>query len=375
MSHANPSKRKHAMKKNALMSIAAMVAGLALAQERNVVLVVQNHTDASSIVSTEIADTLTASLAGRGFNLINPDNSFGVGQNRTKFGERIPNISAIELARELRADGAMTAAVQEYVVEPIGVPARGCVVKVRFAINLFDAATEAAVCGVSTVFRSQQYTVARFNANERSITEEALHAAAESCADLFVQKMSGIDWRPQSQSASGAGVVQAERVRSYGPLTMADLDAAYGAMLEGMVVSPLFVKNYGEKQSAMDKMPIAIVGEIKDATGLGLADMLAATRDNIRVRLFKTKLFDVKDDAASVELGNRIIAGGNSVLEDGELFQALKQHGSPDFMVLGDIRLFADFAGRKTFRLHLALHDFATGRIVWEDIDTIVKGR
>ena len=363
------------MEKKSLMLAAAMIAGLALAQDRNVVLVVQNHTDASSIVSTEIADTLTASLSGRGFNLINPANSFGVVQNRTKYGERLPDISAIELARELRADGAITAAVQEYVVESIGVPARGCVVKVRLAINLFDATTEAAVCGVSAVSRSQQYTIAKFNANKSSISEEALHAAAESCADLFVQKMADIDWQPTAQPALDGEAGQAERVRAYGPLTMSDLDAAYGAMLEGMVSSPLFVKNYGERQAAMDKLPIAIVGEIKDATDMDLTDMLAATRDNIRVGLFKTKLFDVKDDAAAVELGKRIIAGGNSVLEDGELFQSLKQHGSPDFLVLGDVRIFADFAGRRTFRLHLALHDFATGKIVWEDIKTIVKGR
>ena len=364
------------MKKQILVLMTLFAVVVALAQEqRNVVLIVQNHTDASSIVATEIADTLTASLAGRGFNVINPANSFGVGQNRAKYGELLPEISAIELARELRADGAMTAAVQEYVVEPIGVPARGCVVKVRLALSLFDAATEAAVCGVSAVSRSPQYTLAKFNSSKLSISEETLHAAAESCADLFVQKMATVNWCPPEQQLSVVGASRDERVRSYGDLTVTDLDAAYGTMLDGMVASPLFVKNYGERQAGMERLPIAIVGELKNNTGIELADMLAATRDGIRVRLFKTKLFDVKDDAAAVELGNRIIAGGNSVLEDGEVFQALRQHGSPDFMVLGDVRLFADFAGRKTFRLHLALHDFATGKVVWEDVNTIVKGR
>lgn len=364
------------MKKHTLMFIATIAAGVGFAQEmRNVVLVVQNHTDASSIVSTEIADTLTASLAGRGFNLINPYNSFGAGQNRTKYGERIPDLSVIELARELRADGAMTAAVQEYVVEPIGVPARGCVVKVRLALNLFDSATEAAVCGVSAISRSPQYTLAKYNSSKLAISEETLHTAAESCADLFVQKMSTINWCPQRRQTSITSVDQEERVRPYGELTMEDLDAAYGALITEMAANPVFVKNYTAKQETAEDLPITLVGEIKDNTGMNLSDMLAATRDNIRVRLFKTKLFDVKDDAAAVELGNRIIAGGNSVLEDGEIFQALRQHESPDFMVLGDIRVFADFAERKTFRLHLALHDFATGKVVWEDINTIVKGR
>ena len=364
------------MKKQILILIAVFAVSVALAQEpRNVVLVVQNHTDASSIVATEIADTLTASLAGHGFNLINPANSFGFSQNRTKYGEQMPDISAIELARELRADGAMTAAVQEYVVEPIGVPARGCVIKVRLALNLFDATTEAAVCGVSAVSRSPQYTLAKFNSSTLSISEEALHAAAESCADLFVQKMATINWCPHERQLSAVNASLDERVRPYGELTVMDLDAAYGTMLDGMVVSPLFVKNYVERQASLEHMPIAIVGELKNDTGVALADMLAAARDGIRVRLLKTKLFDVKDDDAAVELGNRIIVGGNSMLEDGEIFQALRQHGSPDFMVLGDVRLFADFAGRKTFRLHLALHDFATGKVVWEDINTIVKGR
>ena len=364
------------MKKQIVVLMTVVAAIVAFAHEqRNVVLIVQNHTDSSSIVATEIADTLTASLAGRGFNVINPANSFGIGQNRAKYGERLPEISAIELARELRADGAMTAAVQEYVVEPIGVPARGCVVKVRLALNLFDAATEAAVCGVSAVSKSPQYTLAKFNASKLSISEEALHAAAESCADLFVQKMATVNWCPSEQPVSSVNANQSARVRSYGELTVEDLDAAYGTMLDNMVASPLFAKNYGEKQAEMGRLPIAIVGELKNGTGMELADMLAAARDGIRVGLFKTKLFNVKDDEAAVELGNRIIASGNSVLEDGEIFQALRQHGSPDFMVLGDVKLFADFAGRKTFRLHLALHDFATGKVVWEDIDTIVKGR
>ena len=51
---------------------------------------------------------------------------------------------------------------------------------------------------------------------------------------------------------------------------------------------------------------------------------------------------------------------------------ALKAHGSPDFFVLGDLRHFRDSKERHTYRLRLAFHNLATGKIVWEGILTCI---
>ena len=72
------------------------------------------------------------------------------------------------------------------------------------------------------------------------------------------------------------------------------------------------------------------------------------------------------------EITKRIIGSGNSPLEDGELMKALKQHGSPNFYVVGDMMYFVEGNGAK-YRLHLALHDLRNGKIVWEGVDMIAK--
>ncbi|MBP5284556.1 MAG: hypothetical protein ILO34_00415, partial [Kiritimatiellae bacterium] len=80
-----------------------------------VALVVQNHTAAGAkIPMMALTDALTAKLSGSGFMVINPYNSVGVNQNRSAAGEKTPDVSAMDLARELGADGAITASVIEF---------------------------------------------------------------------------------------------------------------------------------------------------------------------------------------------------------------------------------------------------------------------
>lgn len=74
-----------------------------------------------------------------------------------------------------------------------------------------------------------------------------------------------------------------------------------------------------------------------------------------------------------VSLAKRIVASGNSPLEDGELMAALKQHGSPDFFVSGDLKRLTDLDGIAYYKFHLAIHSLSTGKIVWEGIETFSK--
>ena len=82
---------------------------------RKVALVVQNHAaPGSGIPVMALTDALTAQLSGRGLQVINPYNSIGVNQNRDMFGEKTPYVSAMALARQLRAHGAITASIVEF---------------------------------------------------------------------------------------------------------------------------------------------------------------------------------------------------------------------------------------------------------------------
>ena len=136
-------------------------------------------------------------------------------------------------------------------------------------------------------------------------------------------------------------------------------------------------ENYETAQTEKGGLPIVIVGSVTNksdgAASQAYGDLLKAIPDTLRIELFNSNLFDVKNDELSVTFAQRILASDKSPVEDGELMSALKQHGSPDFVIIGDIRLFADHGKRKTCRVHLALHSLKTGKVVWEGKKTAVK--
>jgi hypothetical protein len=90
--------------------------------------------------------------------------------------------------------------------------------------------------------------------------------------------------------------------------------------------------------------------------------------------MMNSGLFEAKDDAVVSAVSERIIKSGNSPLEDGELLSALKQHDSPDFYVVGDLMYFSE-GKRDKYRFRLALRNFPTGKIVFEDVHTVLKTR
>ena len=139
-----------------------------------------------------------------------------------------------------------------------------------------------------------------------------------------------------------------------------------------MLLNPQFVKNYDENKARQDeRLPIVVLGGIENKSGNAeLKDLIESAGERFRVKLFNSKLFEVKDDGVLVALAKRIVASGNSPLEDGELMSALKQHGSPDFFVVGDLKRMTDLDGVSYYKLRLAIHSLATGKIVWEGIET-----
>ena len=200
--------------KKSVLSLVVAAAGAALsciadAQERvapaaprKVALVVQNHTsDAPTLPMSAFADTLSSRLSGEMFRVVNPHNVIGVDQNRTAKGEEMPEMSAKELASSLGADGVITASIQEFSSEDVGVPAIAHQLKVRIAMNLVDAATGETVCGVDGVEFSKNYTAEKVKADTATLYEGLLHVAAAKAAERLVAKASAAGWEKSAANA------------------------------------------------------------------------------------------------------------------------------------------------------------------------------
>ena len=185
------------MKKSVTCLAIVLAASVALAAPRRVALVVQNHTsDAPTLPMAAFADTLTARLSGRTLRIVNPHNVIGVNQNRTAVGEAMPEASAREIGRMLGAEGVVTASIQEFTGEDIGVPAVAHTLKVRLALNLADAATGETVCGIDGVEFSKNYTAEKVKSDTATLYEGLMHMAAAKAADKLLAKISAAGWEP-----------------------------------------------------------------------------------------------------------------------------------------------------------------------------------
>ena len=359
------------MKRLIISAIVAVVATIAafpcmaatfLDAPRRVALVVQNHAaPGANIPMMALTDALTAKLSGRGFQVINPYNSIGINQNRNALGEKTPPISAMQLARKLNADGAVTASVIEFLDSPIGTPPILHQYSVRISLNLADAQTGAAVCGETIKMESPRYTNNQVRQSRQEYLGDLMFAAAEECANRLEEKAYAVNWQPAPPPQ-----------RPLPPPPGTSLDHKVDALVREMLLNPQFVKNYDEIKAKLDgRLPIVVIGGIDNKSGnTNLNDLIEAAGERFRVKLFNSKLFEVKDDGVLVSLAKRIVASGNSPLEDGEIMGALKQHGSPDFFVVGDLRRLTDLDGVGYYKLRLAIHNLLTGKIVWEGIET-----
>lgn len=185
------------MKRLFVLFAGVLAAFAALAAPRRVALVVQNHTsDAPTLPMAAFADTLASRLSGSTIRIVNPHNVIGVNQNRSATGEAMPEASAQEIARMTGADGVVTASIQEFTGEDIGVPAIAHTLKVRLALNLADAATGETVCGVDGVEFSKNYTTEKVKSDTATLYEGLMHAAAAKGAEKLLAKVAASSWEP-----------------------------------------------------------------------------------------------------------------------------------------------------------------------------------
>lgn len=339
-----------------------------------VALIVQNYADnGARIPISALTDALTAKISGPVFQVINPYNVFGINQNRTVLGEKTPAVSATGLAKKLNADGLITATIEEFSVIKIGRPALLNEYSVRVAFNLADAQTGAAICGEMIKVKSPKYTNHQVSLNRDEYLGELLYSAAEKCAEYLKNNPNVKAWVPTTPKP----LPPRPTPLPTGPLTISDVDSAVQKLIAKMRMAPVFRLNYDKAQKAIGRTPLVIVGGIVDMTGGktvtdDMLNLLSAASQGVRMTLMNSGLFEAKDDVLITTITDRIIKNGNSPLEDGELMSALKQHGSPDFFVVGDMMYFADKSIGK-YRLRLAMHNLHTGKIVFEDTYMILK--
>ena len=183
------------MKKGLALVLLVFAAVVACADPHRVVLVVQNHCSGKTCPPmAAFADTLVAELSGKTFRVVNPDNVIGVNQNRNAAGEERPEMSTAELARTLNADGIITASVQEFTGDSVGMPVVAYRVKARISLNLADAASGETICGINTVEFGKNVSVDLMKEDDLSIFETQIHNTARKAATKFLAKVAAANW-------------------------------------------------------------------------------------------------------------------------------------------------------------------------------------
>ena len=360
--------------KKLIMTLAMLVAFIALAQERRTaVLVVQNHSTSrvDPLLIPKLTGVLKTKLAGLGFGVIDPYDSFGVDQNRSAHGEKTPDVSTVDLARKLDADGFVTATVWQLEDSKtiIGVQSENHKYSIRVSINIADAQTRAIECeGVEVNTNSPSYTGIQVANHGQKYIDDLIYAAVEAAAEGCARK-----WK--TDPAFCEWVRKPHRARPVPPPPGEDrtiFDKLVDRLTGEMLSNPQFMRNYEEQKKKGARNPIAVIGGMENESGRPEFDAgLKAGGERFRKKLFDSRLFDVKDDAMLVSLAKRIIVSGNSPTEDGDLMSELKQHGSPDFFVVGNLSHFADLDGTGYYKFRITMHSLRTGKIAWEGIETV----
>lgn len=359
---------------------------------RKVALIVQNHAaPGASIPFMALTDALTAKLSGCGLQVVNPYNSVGVNQNRTASGERTPGVSAMELARQLKADGAITASVLEFREQLLGSsPVEYCQYSMRITLNLADAQTGATVCGETIKCKSLKYAKSQVAKNKQQCLSDLMYAAADECAVQLKKSPGFLKWMKTSVDDSRADGLT-ERLKqdasfrkwiesiiderlskrmeddSKNRVPALSFDKIVDELADMMAWDEQFTKSYKEEQKKnAGRLPIAIIGNATNETKRTEFDAgLRSSGRRFRDRLRTSGRFDVKDDAVIVNLATRITESRKNGLETGDLMKVWETHGSPDFFVVVSLNDKMDLDGSTPYEYNITMHSLRSGLIVW----------
>ena len=338
-------------------------------------LIVQHH-DVSGfgIPWMALTDALTADLSGRGFWVINPYNVIGRNLNRTAKGEAMPSISAMELARKVGAQCAITASVLEYNEMTEGNPPVKVQYRIRLAFNVADVSNGATICGAKCEPKeSDTYRIAKERRNLDIYKKNLLYDASAECAAMLVEEFIKSGWNPPLPKPPTPPPLPPE------PLTLDDMKRALEALSDKMMSldSRFNVRHSAVVERRGGKQPVAVIGGIGDLTDghspcRKLANYRDLGKDYLQTRLGKSCRFEIKDPAAVEEMRPFIVESPKDPLSDRALLEALRRHVSPDFLIAGHVKYDAE-NGVGTYFIHLGVYDFLEGVVAWEDTFEVKK--
>lgn len=159
------------------------------------------------------------------------------------------------------------------------------------------------------------------------------------------------------------------------PPEACDLETSVQMLMENMRRHPQFTENYNAVKTVKGAIPIVCQSPISNKTPRAeVRSMGRAVDDLVRVALFDTGIFVVKDDNEADMILSRIVWGENGGIENmSALMNALGGHDAPDFIVSGDIRESLISQGQLTYQLRLAVYNLKTGEVVWEGIQSKIN--
>ena len=358
--------------KKLIMTLAMLVAFIALAQERRTaVLVVQNHSTSrvDPLLIPKLTGVLKTKLAGLGFGVIDPYDSFGVDQNRSAHGEKTPDVSTVDLARKLDADGFVTATVWqlEDSKTSTGVQSENHKYSIRVSINIADAQTRAIECeGVEVNTNSPSYTGIQVAHHGQKYIDDLIYAAvtaaAEGCARKWKNDPAFCEW-----------VRKPHRARPVPPPPGEDrtiFDKIVDELANKMLLDELFWKNYGDLKENLGRKPRVLNGSVKNNSGrLDLAPGLEIASKRFLEKLYGSAKFDVvPDDQIATEIAERLVKSVGT--EQDDLIEELKQHGSPDLYVVWELIRSTDLDGTGYYNFILTIsHLRRPGGVFWTGQD------
>jgi len=311
-------------------------------------------------------DGFTSALRNNDFRVINPNDSLKDGVINVE--------SPIDLARLEKAHGAVVVSIDGLYVRAVPSDSSNNMLKyeVSMGFRLVDAWSKETVCSSNPKLpvraSSTQYDTNNGRDPEQQYhLDELLRTAGVKCARELLLSPELKTWVPTPPPPPKPLPPPPEQKRPV-------FDKIVDKLSVEMLSSSQFVKNYEEQKEKGERLPIAVIGGMENESGHPEFDAgLKASGERFRKKLFDSKLFDVKDDAILVNLAKRIVASGNSATENGDLMEELKQHGSPDFFVIGNLNHFADLDGTGYYKFRVTMHSLRTGKIVWEGIETITS--
>lgn len=178
----------------AVMAMAAVTVGKA--EPIKALLLVQNHIGkALDMPISGIASSLSQSLTGEKFSVVDPADVFDPQANRQAGDGMLPESSAIRLA-EGKADVLITASLKQLHVCNVGAPVLARRLEVTMTLQAKEIPSGRSLGGITETVASRQKTPEQFDANVAVFRDTVVQELCDRASESFLVKMGGVDLRP-----------------------------------------------------------------------------------------------------------------------------------------------------------------------------------